>query len=94
LSSTRGRQGSHHRPERLRQVVAGAALVGVWQPLRGSVRLDGAALDQWSPDALGAHIGYLRKTSSCSPHGGAEHRPLRAEPDNEPSLPPQGGRRA
>ncbi|HZT27889.1 MAG TPA: type I secretion system permease/ATPase [Pseudolabrys sp.] len=34
-------------------------LVGVWQPLRGHVRLDGAALDQWSPDALGVHIGYL-----------------------------------
>jgi ATP-binding cassette subfamily C protein len=34
-------------------------LVGVWQPARGKVRLDGAALDQWSPDALGRHIGYL-----------------------------------
>jgi ATP-binding cassette subfamily C protein len=34
-------------------------LVGVWQPLRGNVRLDGAALDQWSPDSLGRHIGYL-----------------------------------
>jgi ATP-binding cassette, subfamily C, type I secretion system permease/ATPase len=34
-------------------------LVGVWQPLRGKVRLDGAALDQWSSDALGCHIGYL-----------------------------------
>jgi ATP-binding cassette subfamily C protein len=35
------------------------ALVGVWQPLRGKVRLDGAALDQWSSDVLGPHIGYL-----------------------------------
>lgn len=35
------------------------ALVGVWQPLRGKVRLDGAALDQWAPDVLGQHIGYL-----------------------------------
>ncbi len=35
------------------------ALVGVWQPFRGKVRLDGAALDQWSSDALGRHIGYL-----------------------------------
>jgi PrtD family type I secretion system ABC transporter len=35
------------------------ALVGVWQPARGKVRLDGAALDQWSSDVLGRHIGYL-----------------------------------
>src|SRR5580700_7134689 len=35
------------------------ALVGVWQPSRGKVRLDGAALDQWSSDVLGRHIGYL-----------------------------------
>jgi ATP-binding cassette subfamily C protein len=35
------------------------ALVGVWRPVRGTVRLDGAALDQWSPEALGQHIGYL-----------------------------------
>src|SRR5262249_8476902 len=34
-------------------------LVGVWQPARGKVCLDGASLDQWSPDALGQHIGYL-----------------------------------
>lgn len=35
------------------------ALVRVWTPVRGQVRLDGAALDQWSPEALGRHIGYL-----------------------------------
>ncbi len=35
------------------------ALVGVWRPGRGHVRLDGAALDQWSSDELGRHIGYL-----------------------------------
>ena len=34
-------------------------LVGVWRPVRGRIRLDGAALDQWSPDLLGKHIGYL-----------------------------------
>jgi len=34
-------------------------VVGVWRPVRGNVRLDGAALDQWSSDALGRHIGYL-----------------------------------
>ena len=35
------------------------ALVGVWPPSRGTVRLDGAALDQWLPEALGRHVGYL-----------------------------------
>lgn len=37
------------------------ALVGVWQPShpRSTIRLDGAALGQWSSDALGRHIGYL-----------------------------------
>jgi ATP-binding cassette, subfamily C, bacterial PrsD len=35
------------------------ALVGIWPPNRGVVRLDGATLDQWSPDDLGRHIGYL-----------------------------------
>jgi ATP-binding cassette subfamily C protein len=35
------------------------ALVGVWRPVRGTVRLDGAAIEQWCPSALGAHIGYL-----------------------------------
>jgi ATP-binding cassette subfamily C protein len=34
-------------------------VVGVWAPARGKVRLDGAALDQWNVEALGAHIGYL-----------------------------------
>ena len=35
------------------------ALVGIWKPLRGAVRLDGAALDQWDPESLGQHIGFV-----------------------------------
>ena len=35
------------------------AIVGVWQPMRGLVRLDGATLDQWTPATLGRHVGYL-----------------------------------
>ncbi len=35
------------------------ALVGVWPVLRGSVRLDDAEIDQWKPEDLGRHIGYL-----------------------------------
>jgi ATP-binding cassette subfamily C protein len=34
-------------------------IVGVWRPAQGKVRLDGAALDQWSAAELGPHIGYL-----------------------------------
>lgn len=37
----------------------GRAMVGVWTAARGRIRIDGAALDQWSPEALGPHIGYL-----------------------------------
>lgn len=35
------------------------ALVGVWPPVHGKVRFDGAALDQWSTADLGAHLGFL-----------------------------------
>ena len=35
------------------------ALVGLARPSRGVIRLDGAAIDQWDPDALGRSIGYL-----------------------------------
>lgn len=37
------------------------ALVGVWPASHpaSAVRLDNAALDQWSPQALGKHIGYM-----------------------------------
>jgi len=35
------------------------ALIGLLPAVRGAVRLDGAALDQWDADALGAVSGYL-----------------------------------
>ena len=35
------------------------ALVGLWPPARGVIRLDGARLDQWQSDVLGRSIGYL-----------------------------------
>lgn len=35
------------------------ALMGVWAPQHGSVRLDGADLHQWDKELLGPHIGYL-----------------------------------
>ena len=38
------------------------ALIGVWAALRGTIRLDGATLDQWDGDRLGQAIGYLPQT--------------------------------
>lgn len=35
------------------------ALTAVWRPAAGRIRLDGATLDQYDPDALGSFIGYL-----------------------------------
>jgi len=35
------------------------AVTGLWAPASGRVQLDGASLDQYAPDTLGRHIGYL-----------------------------------
>lgn len=35
------------------------AITGVWRPAGGKIRLDGASLDNYEPDVLGHHIGYL-----------------------------------
>ncbi len=35
------------------------AIVGVWRVAGGRIRLGGAALEQYEPDVLGQHIGYL-----------------------------------
>jgi ATP-binding cassette subfamily C exporter for protease/lipase len=35
------------------------ALVGVWTPASGTVRLEGAELSQWDMQRLGPHLGYL-----------------------------------
>jgi ATP-binding cassette subfamily C protein len=56
------------------------ALVGLWQPLAGAVRLDGAALTQWDPRALGSHVGYLPQDVSLFGGSIAENI-ARFEPD-------------
>lgn len=35
------------------------ALVGIWPPAAGEIRLDGALLDQYDPEQLGRVLGYL-----------------------------------
>ncbi|MGH6769849.1 MAG: type I secretion system permease/ATPase [Xanthobacteraceae bacterium] len=48
-------------------------LSGIWPPARGTVRLDGAALDQWDTDARGQHIGYVSQIVELFPGTVAEN---------------------
>ncbi|MCB6179332.1 type I secretion system permease/ATPase [Rhodobacter sp. Har01] len=48
-------------------------LVGAWTPDAGEVRLDGATLDQWRPEDLGKHIGYLPQQLEMLPGSIAEN---------------------
>jgi PrtD family type I secretion system ABC transporter len=61
------------------------AIVGVWQPVRGKVRLDGAALEQWSSEALGPHIGYLPQDVELFDGSVAENI-ARFEPNSDPAA--------
>jgi ATP-binding cassette subfamily C protein len=38
------------------------AMLGLWAPARGEVRIDGATLDQWDADTIGRHFGYVPQT--------------------------------
>ena len=38
------------------------ALLGYWPPAGGEIRFGGATLDQYDPERLGQHIGYLPQT--------------------------------
>jgi ATP-binding cassette subfamily C protein len=62
-------------------------LLGIWPPARGTVRLDGAALDQWDPDALGRHIGYMSQMVELFPGTVAENiARMTPEPDSAAVL--------
>jgi PrtD family type I secretion system ABC transporter len=61
------------------------AIVGVWQPVRGKVRLDGGALEQWSSEALGPHIGYLPQDVDLF-EGTVAENIARFDPSPEPSA--------
>ena len=61
------------------------ALVGIWRPTRGAVRLDGATLDQWRGADLGRHVGYLPQEVALFDGSVAENI-ARFDPDATPEA--------
>jgi ATP-binding cassette subfamily C protein len=61
------------------------AVVGVWQPARGKIRLDSAALEQWPLEDLGRHIGYVPQDVELFDGTVAENI-ARFEPDPDPAA--------
>jgi ATP-binding cassette, subfamily C, type I secretion system permease/ATPase len=60
-------------------------LIGYWAPNHGKICLDGASLDQWAPDILGRHIGYLPQDVELL-NGTVAENIGRFEPDADPEA--------
>jgi ATP-binding cassette subfamily C protein len=58
------------------------ALIGLWPSAAGSLRLDGATLDQFDPDQLGRWIGYLPQRITLFDGTIAENIARLAAPDD------------
>ncbi len=61
-------------------------LAGVWQVTHGSLRLDGAALDQWDPSERGRFIGYLPQSIELFPATVAENIARLEDKPNGPEV--------
>ncbi|MFW3613874.1 type I secretion system permease/ATPase [Billgrantia antri] len=59
LHVTKGEHVGIVGPSAAGKTALARALLGIWQPHRGTVRLDGASLAHWHRDALGPWVGYL-----------------------------------
>jgi ATP-binding cassette subfamily C protein len=69
------------------------AICGVWRAANGSIRLDGAALDQYDPDVLGHLVGYLPQRVTLFDGSIAENI-ARLAPDPDPEMVVDAARRA
>ncbi len=69
------------------------ALIGVWKPSGGKVRLDGATLDQYDPDVLGSYIGYLPQRVTLF-EGTIAENIARLQPSADPALIVQAAQKA
>ena len=69
------------------------ALIGVWRPSGGKVRLDGATLDQYDPDVLGSYIGYLPQRVTLF-EGTIAENIARLQPNADPALIVQAAQKA
>lgn len=58
-------------------------LVGVWKPLQGTIRLDGADMASWPSERLGPYIGYLPQDIELFAGTIADNIARLDEPDSE-----------
>jgi PrtD family type I secretion system ABC transporter len=56
-------------------------ITGVWKPLQGDIRLDGADMKSWPSERLGPYIGYLPQDIELFPGTIAENIARLEEPD-------------
>jgi PrtD family type I secretion system ABC transporter len=61
-------------------------VIGVWKPLSGAVRLDGADIALWPRDRLGQHIGYLPQDVELFSGTVAENIARLGEVDDEAAI--------
>ena len=61
-------------------------LVGIWRPTAGAVRLDGAALDQFTDDERGKRIGYLPQDLALFDASVADNIARLAEHRDDPAV--------